>query len=455
MALFGLGAFDPAAQSFADTTESDRVAVLEEKLDRSLKLIESLAARVHELELERADKLALNAGTPAAGAVPAAGAPPVQASAVTQLQAQSQPQAQSLAQTQQQLDQVAQQVTQMADANAARRGDDTGLPIHGFADIDAGNNTSKYKDLHGFDVGGLDLFLNPKLGEHTRALFEMTFEVSDTGDIQSDVERAQLGYQFSDAATIWVGRFHTPFGYYNTAFHHGQQIATSLRRPRFIMFEDQGGVMPNHTVGAWLTGSEHVSDGKVTYDLFAGNGQKLIEGAIDTRSGGVDHGGAIFGGNLGYVFGDALSGLKVGASGFRSRISDDQQIGRITRVDNVGVYFAYDTDNFEHIGEFYRFHNTDLSDNGRDYRSNAGFIQLAWRLPILIPYVRFERAQLNQDDSYFALQLQGMSYRRAALGLRYDIDVQSALKFELAESKNTDRSVEQWTDALLQYAIRF
>jgi hypothetical protein len=72
-----------------------------------------------------------------------------------------------------------------------------------------------------------------------------------------------------------------------------------------------------------------------------------------------------------------------------------------------------------------------------------------------MPYLRYERAELNQRDNYFALQRAGMSYRRAALGLRFDIDLQSALKLEIARTKNTDRVVEQWTDALLQYAVRF
>ena len=62
---------------------------------------------------------------------------------------------------------------------------------------------------------------------------------------------------------------------------------------------------------------------------------------------------------------------------------------------------------------------------------------------------------LDQSDKYFALQADGMSYYRTALGLRYDIDLKSALKLEFAHTKNTDRLVDQWTDAMLQYAIRF
>jgi hypothetical protein len=213
--------------------------------------------------------------------------------------------------------------------------------------------------------------------------------------------------------------------------------------------------MPNHTVGVWLTGADRLPEGKITYDLFVGNGQAIESGEIEPRSGGVDHGGAIYGGNLGYVFSETLDGLKIGVSAFRSDISDDQQIGRITRVDNTGVYFAYDTDRFEYLGEYYRFNDRDLTDGGPSHHSNTGFVQLAWRLPVATPYARYERAVLDQADNYFALQTSGTSYYRAALGLRFDIDLQSALKFELARTKNTDRDVDQWTDAMMNYSIRF
>jgi len=427
------GTYCLAEPAFAADTRDDRVTVLEQKLDRSLKLIEQLTDRVKELEAQRAATAAAAQTAQPPAAVVAEPSP----------------------QTQQRLDSVEQQVTQLADAAASRGGGGAGVPLHGFFDVGIGNHTANNPDLKGANMGGLDIFLNPQLGEHTRSLFELTFEVNDHGSVQPDLERAQLGYQFSDAATIWIGRFHTPFGYYNTAFHHGQQIATSLRRPRFILFEDQGGVMPNHTVGAWLTGADRLPDGKLTYDFFVGNGQTISSGSIDMRSGGVDSGGAIYGGNLGYVFGETLNGLKIGVSGFRSRITDDQLAGRITRVDNVGVYFAYDTDRFEHIGEFYRFNDTDLIIRGPAHRSSAGFLQLAWRLPIATPYVRYERAELDQSDQFFALQNQGMSYYRAALGLRFDLDPKSALKLELGRTKDTDRVIEQWTDAMLDYAIRF
>jgi hypothetical protein len=424
LAVAGCGAIAPLTAR-GESSESKQLTELQQKLDQSLKLIEALTQRVKQLEA------AQSASAPAA----AGAAAPTDA---------------------QRIETVENRVMQIEATNAGRSGDTTGVPLHGFADIGIGNHTANEQQFQGANVGALDIFLNPQLGQHTRSLFELTFEVNEQGQVQSDLERAQIGYQFNDQATLWVGRFHTPFGYYNTAYHHGQQIAISLRRPRLILFEDQGGVMPSHTVGAWFTGSEHLTDGKVTYDLFAGNGQSISGGEIDPRSGGVDHGGAIYGGNLGYVFGETLNGLKIGVSAFRSKITDDQQFVNFIRVDNVAVYFNYDTDRFEYVGEYYRFSDTDLTPVGPLHRSSAGFLQLAWRLPFATtPYARYERAVLDQSDEYFALQNNGMSYYRAALGLRFDLDLKSALKFEVARTKNTDRNIQEWNDVLLNYAIRF
>ena len=295
------------------------------------------------------------------------------------------------------------------------------------------------------------------LGSRTRALFELNFEVGSDGTVGVDLERAQIGYQFADSATVWLGRFHTPYGYYNTAFHHGQQIATSLRRPRFIEFEDHGGIMPAHTVGAWLTGSERVGDQKVTYDAFIGNSQRITGGKLDMNNAGNTHGSTIVGGNLGLLLSGALDGLKVGVDVFQTRILDEDAPppAPASRVRSFGVYAAYDTDSWEDIAEFHVFSNQDLTGHTGTHRSDAGFVQMGYRAGRYTPYARYERGAFQQSDDYFAAQATGSSYYRTALGLRFDVDLVSALKLELAQTHLTDRVIDSYDEALLQYAIRF
>jgi hypothetical protein len=421
----------PGAALGADA-DADKLAQLQQKLEQSIRMIDALSARVRELESRQA------AQSPAAPAArPAEPSPAMQAES-ERIQA------------------VEQKVAQIETANATRRGDDTGLPLHGFADVGVANRNPYNPDLKGFNVGNLDFYLTPRLGDRTLALFELNFEVNVEGAVGVDLERAQIGYQFSDQATVWLGRFHTPYGYINTAMHHGAWISDALRRPKFVQFEDHGGSLPAHTVGAWLTGGERLGDGKLVYDLYVGNGQQIIGGVVDMRNAGNTHGSPIVGGRIGYQFGSGpAEGLTVGLHALSSRVDDDQTPIDITRVNMVGGYAVYDTDRWEHIAEFYAFSNEDLTGGTGTHRSEAGFVQLAYRGAWGIPYVRYERAAFKQADQYFLQQATGNSYYRAALGMRFDLDLKSALKFELANTHDTDRLVDQYNEALVQYAIRF
>jgi hypothetical protein len=434
----------------AATNDSDRIAVLEQKLDQSLQLIRELSARVHDLEARapQGTPVVADQRSGAAAAAPGTAAPTPPAAAQTGAAAATPPD------TAQRLAKVEQTVNQMA-ASAGQHAEE-GLATHGFADVGIGNHNAEFSKYQGADVGELDFFLTPRLGSRTRALFELNFEVGSDGTVGVDLERAQIGYQFADSATVWLGRFHTPYGYYNTAFHHGQQIATSLRRPRFIDFEDHGGIMPAHTVGAWLTGSERVGDQRVTYDVYIGNSQRITGGALDMNNAGNTHGSTIVGGNLGLLLSGALDGLKVGVDAFQTRIEDeDQSPPYVTQVRSFGTYAAYDTDNWEDIAEFHVFSNQDLTGHTGTHHSDAGFVQIGYRAGRYTPYARYERGSFQQSDRFFAAQANGSSYYREALGLRFDVDLVSALKLELAETRLTDRVIGSYDEALLQYAIRF
>ena len=159
-----------------------------------------------------------------------------------------------------------------------------GVPFHGFANVGGG---FQQHGESGFTTGSFDIYVAPQFSDRVRALAEALIEFGeDTGEPGIDLERMQIGYAFSDTFTIWLGRFHSPFGYYNTAFHHGQLMQTSIKKPKFLYFEDSGGVMPSHTVGTWATGAFPLgaSGNKITYDVYVGNSPTIKEGGLDMRN---------------------------------------------------------------------------------------------------------------------------------------------------------------------------
>ncbi len=69
---------------------------------------------------------------------------------------------------------------------------------------------------------------------------------------ESELERFQLGWQIDEGNLGWLGRFHSPGRYWNSAYHHGQYLQTSITRPLIEKFEDEGGIVPSHVTGVML-----------------------------------------------------------------------------------------------------------------------------------------------------------------------------------------------------------
>ncbi len=422
--------------------QADKIKALEKRLERSVQLIETLAARVAELERRAKSQAATTAERePIAAHVE-------QSKDIVLLQ---------------------ESVTQIS-AGLSKREQDTGLPLHGFADVGAGwSSGADTQKLRGFSVGTLDLYLTPQFGDRVKALAEIAFEFERDGKGEVEIERLQLGYTVSDALTVWAGRFHTPIGLWNTSYHHGANLQTSIYRPRFVEFEDKGGIIPAHSVGLWASGKTRLGGGKLTYDSYLSNGPRINNGRLDPNTFTDDSSGKMLGFNLGYQLAGPLGGLTTGLHGFGSTVTANANSGATlgqTRLRMGGAYFGYDADDWEAIGEYYGFRNTEQA-GGAARSSRAWFVHVGRTYGSLTPFVRYEQASLDSQDNYFRTQLAGKSYRRSVVGARYALGSRSSLKFELSHTKeapallldengvSTSWPGASFRRASLQYSIAF
>ena len=406
--------------------QADRIKALEKRLERSVQLIETLSARVAELE-----RNAKNAAPKAE--VQRAAALTEQASEIVRLQ--------------EGMNQIS--------SGLSKREPDTGLPVHGFADAGAGwSGAADPHRLRGFSVGTLDLYLTPQFGDRVKALAEIAFEFERDGKGSADLERLQLGYTASDAVTVWLGRFHTPFGLWNTAYHHGANLQTSIYRPRFVEFEDKGGIIPAHSVGVWGSGKTRLGAGKVTYDAYLSNGPSIHKQTLDPNNFTDDTSGKMLGFNLGYQPSGALGGLTVGIHGFGSTVNASTNSGALlskTRLRMAGAYFGYDADDWEAIGEYYSFGNADVA-GGPGRSSRAWFVHVGRAFGSLTPFVRYEQTALDPLDNYFRSQLAGRSYKRSVVGARYALDARSSFKLELSHTNESATSLLDESGSVVPFA---
>jgi len=352
--------------------------------------------------------------------------------------------------------------------------DSEGVPLHGFADAGYAAHSKESTDPKGFNVGSLDFYLTPQFDNNVKGLVEIIFETTSAGEVATDLERLQMGYTFSDNATLWGGRFHTPYGYWNTGFHHGAQIQTAILRPRFLDFEDKGGILPAHMVGLMANGKIRAGDGKFTYDVFAGNGPKVAMvdpaalpsatnlGTLSINTAGDNNHQAMVGFNLGYEFSGMADGLRLAVHALRGDVDDDFDGTAVqpnkTEVSMTGGSIVYLGNDWEVLGEYYRFSNKDKSSGSGSHNSWADYLQVGRTIGAVTPYLRAEKTKLDQLDKYFSMQESGQSYTRQALGLKYDLNPKASLKFELLNSKfaaESARLASSYRSLLAQYAFRF
>ena len=90
------------------------------------------------------------------------------------------------------------------------------------------------------------------------------------------------------------------------------------------------------------------------------------------------------------------------------------------------------------------------------HSSWAGFVQLGYTFNELwTPYYRWEKTSLDLDDAYFATQASGRNYTRNVLGLRYNLNANTALKLEGNRTREFLGEEKSYSERAAQFAVRF
>jgi hypothetical protein len=254
---------------------------------------------------------------------------------------------------------------------------------------------------------------------------EITFNAQPTG-YTVEVERNIIRYDYNDYFKLSFGRYHTPIGYWNTAFHHGAWLQTTIARPDMVRFG--GTFIPVHFVGLLAEGNIPSGGAGLSYNVGLGNGR----GDIISRPGdaGDNNDNRAWVANV-YSRPQALYGLQLGASVYRDKI---KLAGTDFREWITSAHVVWTKETPEFLAEFANVNHravlTNLSTN-----SQAFYVQMAYRLPWfergVKPYYRFEYTHMPLSERVFTNQDLVLSI----VGLRYDITNYAAFKTEYRNSK--------------------
>lgn len=304
------------------------------------------------------------------------------------------------------------------------------LRLSGFGDVNFAA-TDKPEGPRGFSLGQLALHMASELSPRVTFFGEVSFSArpdagtgapSATG-FNVEVERMILRFDQSDRLKLSFGRYHTPINYWNTAFHHGQWLQTTIARPEMIQFG--GRLLPVHFVGALVEGTVPAAGWNVNYKAGLGNGRA----AAISRGGDA---GDVNGERAWLVNAfskpDRLFGLEFGGSAYGDRVT--AAAGEFDEAIYSG-FVAWQKEDPEIIAEVASVRHRAVGSSATSW-SHAYYIQAAYRLPqwnrLWKPYYRFEHIGIDEGDAVFrgVPALDGSTF-----GVRYDASSFAAVKGEL------------------------
>jgi hypothetical protein len=299
------------------------------------------------------------------------------------------------------------------------------LKISGFADVNF-SATDESNVNSGFNLGQLVLHMASPLSKKVSYFGEMSFTATATG-YNVEVERSILRYDYNDNFKLSFGRYHTPVSYWNTAFHHGSWLQTTISRPEMIKFGSR--LLPVHFVG--LQGEGDIPSGRagLGYSVGVGNGR----GSIISRGGdaGDVNNNRAWLLNL-YSRPTQLYGLQFGGTIYRDKLSPGP--GQRFREWISSAYLAWTRETPEFLAEFSNVHHSDVN-TSRIFNTQAFYVQLAYRLPFSEkkwkPYYRFDYINRPATETVLGIT----DFMSSTVGLRWDISDYAAFKGEYRNTK--------------------
>lgn len=301
-----------------------------------------------------------------------------------------------------------------------------------YGDVNAGLSTtgSRAGTTDSFSAAKLELFTTASAGSWS-FLAETLFEAGEENEFGVDVERIQVNYVYRDWLRVAIGRFHTAIGYYNDGFHHGAFFMPGTERPQVVQFEDDGGLIPAHSVGVHADGRFALGDSHLRYDVDLGNGRaanrETVQVEHDTNraksfnvrlrlepSGALD--GLIVGGNL-YV--DSIPARDPGDAAA-------MPLGPL-REWLAGAHVAYFEHDLHLVAEAYAIEHTEL-DTGASHWTYAAFAEAGKTFDKLLPFVRYEWTQFPSEGDPFYGRTADDGYQTVTVGLKHATSENIALK---------------------------
>jgi hypothetical protein len=324
------------------------------------------------------------------------------------------------------------------------------LEVHVLGDLDFHLSSTK-DEAKQFELGDVDIVTTARLNENAGIVNDLVVSSNHDG-FAIEVERLVASYKFNDSLNLDVGRFHTAIGWYNNFYHNGVYFQTTVDRPEPFVFEDNGGILPVHSVGFSLNGEIPSGAANLSYSFEVANGRNFSADSVQKLSVEDDNNYKSLNFQL-RAKPDGLAGWQFGAGVYHDTLTPEVAPGVKPRVDEtiLSGYGVYKTSSFEWFTE--AFGLGDAARHEHRHWTGAAYTQVSEKFGQFRPYVRLQWRGAAANDPVLKLMGENTSVWGPQIGVRYDFTSMMAAKFEIERNKFQDGpNVDEFNT---QLAFRF
>jgi hypothetical protein len=328
------------------------------------------------------------------------------------------------------------------------------LQFRGYSDLGFGRALFEKMPSSGlagspqsFTIGDFDLFVTSKINSHLTFLGEALITSDFTNDFGAEMDRLMLTYTVDRHLQISAGKFNTAIGYYTNEFHRARYFQTATGRPLLFADEDNGGILPVHSIGLSATGelpSGHIGLHWVA-ELANGRASRHpdampIQNFVDENSGKAF--------NLAlYARPEGLSGFETGMSFYRDRLYPEGFSAVEQKIYSAHVAFV--KPHLELLGEGVLMKHESI-DSHHNSNILSSYLQASYQMGLIRPFFRYDYQNVPGSDPIFgSLGREG----GPSVGIRYNFSDFGA--FKLQYGRLGIRAGQSTNDVQAQLAFAF
>jgi len=326
------------------------------------------------------------------------------------------------------------------------------VKFQGFSDFDYGRAWFEklppgglVGSTNSFNIGDFDLFTNTRISDHWSLLGELLVSSDFTNEFGAEIDRLMVTYRANDYLKVSFGKFNTALGYYPNAFHRAHYFQTGISRPIMFADEDNGGILPVHSVGATATGK--IPSGALGLHWVAevANGRSNQTFEVPIQNFVDENNGKAMNFAL-YARPDWLAGLQTGVSFYHDVLHPVE-----TPTIQEGIYtahIAYLGSKLEWLNEAALIRHAVRGEEV--FRSLTSYTQISRAFGKTRPYFRYDYQNVPDQEPIF-----GQLGRRNGPSIGVTQHLNNYLLFKVQYGRLSERHEAPTNDLSAQLALAF